>query len=285
MDLRLGDALARALEIDDPSRGGTRFLSQTKSYELELLKLFGSQVEGRAPAERAAADYYKEFDEADPRCALVQELGYLLGPQWLAPEVTRHLDSLLRSEIARASPGSAGHRSRSVPPTFSEPSSREAWCAVRDGLADLWDYWGEAVHLRSQARRKRGSKEHDWTRPLAVEDAEASRFRARDDIHPPPDPVITLDAHLGEAFCTLAVLVHSHLSDASVVAQESEGTSSSPVHTARWKSWTTSPHSAIDITSPSKISVSLTTSSSTWSSRRIVTRTAAPPTMTSARSG
>jgi len=78
--------------------------------------------------------------------------------------------------------------------TFRLPVRR--WKFVREGLADLWDWWGEAVHLRPGTPK-----------PLALELAER---KPRPQAFRPPR-VTTVDSHLGDGLYRLCALVHFHL--------------------------------------------------------------------------
>jgi hypothetical protein len=96
--------------------------------------------------------YWREFQEGDPRQALVKELGSMLAPHWIRPEVWRHLAWLLEWEVNRTAATSG------VPTADdeSEPLSLREWEEARDRLAQLWDWWAEGTHMRSQPYREEG---------------------------------------------------------------------------------------------------------------------------------
>jgi uncharacterized protein YjbI with pentapeptide repeats len=158
--------------------------------------------------ERAAADYWKDFDPNDPRHELSRRLGELFGPQWLTVEVSAHVEGLIAWEVARLRDGTATRRPLALP---TPPCTRADWESIRDGLADLWDWWGDGVHLRPQPRRRAASREYDWLPPHAVEVAREARFRASTEITPPPIHLVSVDGHLGDALLSLNVFVHAAL--------------------------------------------------------------------------
>jgi uncharacterized protein YjbI with pentapeptide repeats len=156
--------------------------------------------------------YWKEFDQGDRRGAVVEELGLLLGPQWLSPEVWKHIASLTAWEIARAVEREPGKQRPEETPSLS----LAGWMTVRDCLVSLWDWWAEGVHLRLQPYRPRGESHIKFERPYAV--------RLAEQISPPevsrgslPEPVrtTTLDAHLGDALFRLNCLLHFTINKAT----------------------------------------------------------------------
>jgi hypothetical protein len=111
---------------------------------VEALKAFGKKH--RSQSFPIRKNYWEDFRDSDPRYHLSRDLGKLLAPQWLKPEVVTHVEALLRWEIARAAkpeePSPAG-----LP---TPPLNLDGWRVVRDALADVWDWWAEGVHLRPQ---------------------------------------------------------------------------------------------------------------------------------------
>jgi hypothetical protein len=169
---------------------------------VEILKSYGRKVKAALP-ERSP--YWKEFDQPDPRYHLSRELSSLLAPQWISPEVNGHLAELLRWEIGQRQPDEEpqGHGQS------TEPLTIEEWERVRDGLADLWDWWGEGVHLRPQPTYNR-RQEVEFGRTYAQELVELSMPLDLERGAPPPVPprLVAADAHLGDALFRLASIVH-----------------------------------------------------------------------------
>ena len=149
--------------------------------------------------------YWKDFDESDPRSAAVEELGRLLGPQWLMQDVAKHVRWLIAWEIRRAQTASTDWQERDE----TQPIDIRAWAVVRDVLADLWDWWGEGVHLRAQPQRERGGQSISFIEPYAVRlSKEITPTDLPRGVMPEPVRVATLDAHLGDALFRLNCAVH-----------------------------------------------------------------------------
>jgi hypothetical protein len=173
---------------------------------IEALKRFGRQQVGTG-AERVP--FWTDFDPAssDSLYQFSRELGELLAPQWLSPEVVRHLHQLIAWEIQRAKTPEIGQRIGTPTP----PIGLARWAIVRDGLADIWDWWGEGVHLRSQPTVSGVRKTITFEPPYAQELAESAlpranlRFNAVE-----PRRLTTMDSHLGDGLFRLSVLVHFH---------------------------------------------------------------------------
>jgi hypothetical protein len=90
------------------------------------------------------------------------------------------------------------------------------WAVVRDSLADLWDWWGEGVHLRPQPRRERGGQSNLFSEPYAVSLAkEIAPTDLPRGVLPEPVRMITLDAHLGDALFLLNCVVHYEINRAT----------------------------------------------------------------------
>ncbi len=170
---------------------------------IETLKAFG-RTDGEL---NDRGDYWKDYREEDPRFTLSRELAAELGPQWITREVGRHLTHLIEWEIAR----SWEKDDLPVVGDQTEALSQDEWKRVRDGLADLWDWWGEGVHLRPQPRKEMGKLEH--SKPLALKVVEADRpwtWSASDPL-PIPTRIAAIDAHLGDGIFNLAADVHREI--------------------------------------------------------------------------
>jgi hypothetical protein len=168
-----------------------------------VLKNYGR--EAGVHVERRSEDYWKDFDNSDPRRTLCHRLAELLGPVWVTREVARHLWRLLAWEIGRAAESEAD---RIGEPTQS--LSLEEWHRVRDGLADSWDWWGEGVHLRPQPIKKTGHWYYE-DKPLAVQVIESKRLRSDLKQRPIPSRTTSVDAHLGDGLFLLTTAVHAEL--------------------------------------------------------------------------
>jgi uncharacterized protein YjbI with pentapeptide repeats len=103
---------------------------------------------------------------------------------------------------------------------------------MRDALADLWDWWGEGVHLRPQPHRKMKSRELEFTDPLALEIVRDDRPYATTSTYSLPKRIVTIDAHLGDGLFRLAVDVHQEIAKQQGWFDHSEGRTVKPA----WKS-------------------------------------------------
>jgi uncharacterized protein YjbI with pentapeptide repeats len=168
---------------------------------VEALKDYG-RSQRRELAERA--DYWKEFEAHDPRFELSRMLSKLLAPQWLTVEVQRHLESLIKWEITRTK---IGHETEGVESTLAS-LDLQGWKQVRDSLADLWDWWGEGVHLRPQIRREKGDIKFDPPFVQELIEHSAPYHKPKGSTLPIPVRSTTMDAHLGDGLFLLCVLVH-----------------------------------------------------------------------------
>jgi uncharacterized protein YjbI with pentapeptide repeats len=172
---------------------------------VEALKNYGRRITEVLPEREP---YWKDFDsDIDPRGSFSEEIAALIAPHWLAPEVIVHLENLLQWEIGRdlregETNGVAG---------CTDPLDFGKWRVVRDGLADLWDWWAEGVHMRMQPRREKGqiewrpSRVQNWVRDRAPREPLDRRFL------PTPIRFNTLDAHLGYGLLRLNAWVHGFI--------------------------------------------------------------------------
>src|SRR5258708_3828771 len=73
------------------------------------------------------------------------------------------LGSLLEWEIRRTFSPADGPRDE----TATSPCTEKEWRRIRTLVADLWDWWGDGVHLRPQPREREDSIGIDWEKSLA----------------------------------------------------------------------------------------------------------------------
>lgn len=172
---------------------------------IEILKEYGrGQVKSRP--ERDV--YWKDFAKDDSRYDLARKLSEYLAPQWLSPEVAAHLEQLIKWEIGRTS---EKENTRGLAnPTAS--LSHDGWTSVRDGLADVWSWWAEGVHLRPQPIEDTGAfklPEPPYVQQLIkISNAlDPEKMRKAQS----PNRSVTLDAHLGDGLVRLCALVHYQL--------------------------------------------------------------------------
>src|SRR5262245_58405704 len=156
-------------------------------------------------------NYWRDFSREEDRLRyeFSRELAYLLAPQWVAPNVWDHLQHLIEWEISRAATASdASPDDDQLSGLPTQALSFERWKYVRDGLADLWEWWCDCAHLRPQVRADRWKKSVieppfvdeliRWAAPLTAEENEAL----------PLESSTRIDAHLGDALCQICAMVH-----------------------------------------------------------------------------
>src|SRR5262245_61541377 len=95
---------------------------------------------------------------------------------------------------------------------------------VRDGLADLWEWWCDCAHLRPQVKTDRWKKSVieppfveeliRWAAPLTAEENEAL----------PLESSTSLDAHMGDALCQICAMVHFYIAVNEGLEQIEPGT-------------------------------------------------------------
>ena len=157
-------------------------------------------------------NHWQEFDENDPRYVFLRSrLCPMLAAQSLTGEMEDHAVSLISWHL--------GYLSIHVDRP-SQTLTQSQWEAVRDGLADMWDWWGEGVHLRGQPYRD----EHDFTRfkaPYIVElvDKSLPQNRYELDVNPTPLRTTGQDSNLGMAIFTLAAAVHRGVAGVQALAE------------------------------------------------------------------
>ncbi|MBA3240576.1 MAG: pentapeptide repeat-containing protein [Acidobacteria bacterium] len=170
---------------------------------VEALKLFAGESQAFL---REREKYWKDFSNDDARYRFSRKLSQILAPQWLSPEVTSHLTQLIEWEVDRAT----GKARINEAGTATDSLSLDDWRRVRAALADLWDWWGEGVHLRPQPQWGT-RRELTYLTPYITELIEYSLPFDSSSIELPPPRTTTLDAHLGNALFLLCVLVHDNL--------------------------------------------------------------------------
>lgn len=169
------------------------------------LKKFGSEVRDL----RSRGNYWEDFSPQSDLHEFSRELGELLAPQWLSVEVQTHLDALLRWEIRRSHQTTAAESGSPVgQPT--EALTANQWSQVRDGLAEVWHWWAEGVHLRPQPVYDKKTKHTDFNRAfvedLVIHDLPYDRGNKYRELA--PARTMTMDAHLGDALIRIAAIVH-----------------------------------------------------------------------------
>jgi hypothetical protein len=194
-------------------KGGVKELGCEFSHKSFREYLFAEAIvrELKDYGKKAEAHYHEhanewdDFPENDKRRDLSRNLARLLSPQWLKDEVIDFLRDLIEWEIERAKDAA---KDQDIG-LCEDSSTLEQWRNVRDGLADVWGWWNESVHLRPQAEYKRGRKVYE--KPAFVNELLENAMPFSEERDLPPPAVNALDAHLGEAFCYLNVFLHNFL--------------------------------------------------------------------------
>jgi len=181
---------------------------------VEILKDHARSLTATLP-EKPEEFYWRDFEENDPRFRLSRKLSEALSAQWLTSEVRRHLHELLLWEIRRGEAGEKEAAKTRGVSTATEGISLNAWESLRDSLVDLWDWWGEGVHLRIQPREKQKTWHLDES-PYVVELAKLAMRRANYNRRDPPRPprTVTIDAQLGYSLFVMNCSLHSIIADA-----------------------------------------------------------------------
>jgi hypothetical protein len=177
---------------------------------VEMLKDYGRETQS-APDEREL--YWADFDEKDPRHGFSRRLCEALAAQWLSPEVVGHLEQLILWETGRA----GGGEDREAIGTRTESLDLDGWARVRDGLADLWDWWAEGVHLRPQVAidRKTRIASFETTYVQELIEHAAPYDPALRNYMLEPKRTLTMDSHLGDALFRLCATTHYQLAVAT----------------------------------------------------------------------
>jgi hypothetical protein len=170
---------------------------------IESLKNFAHSNTEPLP-ERSSQYYWEDFQRSDPRYTLSRRLATLLAPQWITREVALFIEGLIRWELAR----SYGMDKEPTLGTATQALSIQQWCIIRDTLADLWDWWGEGIHLRLQPFIT-GKKIDSWNPPYV---ADLIKWAMPQDVAKGEVPVApratSMDGHLGDGLFRLTTLVH-----------------------------------------------------------------------------
>ncbi len=175
---------------------------------VETLKELGG---GLSPDMPRRAKHWLNFSREDARHKLAQTLGKLFAPQWLSLEVCRHLEELLRWEITRDH-ARVGQQQPDIVTRFGLQTDKAdflTWEAIRDALADLWEWWTDGVHLRpvveqsddDDVREVRPPIAHFWIMKVCAKDNAADGEQGMESI-------TSVDAHVGEALFRLCCLMH-----------------------------------------------------------------------------
>lgn len=174
---------------------------------VEALKEYGRREGTEFLPERDHANYWKDFEPTDPRYDFSRKLGHLLAPQWCSQEVVQFIEGLIRWELARAH----GQDNEPKAGEGTEMLDIAGWRRVRDGLADLWGWWGEGVHLRQQPIMQ-GKKIKEWARAYVEELVRWAMPQEEKKGEVPVSPRTTsMDGHLGDGLFRLACLVHHYV--------------------------------------------------------------------------
>lgn len=89
---------------------------------------------------------------------------------------------------------------------------QEKWLLVRDTLADVWDWWGEGVHLRPQPKESFETG-LEWEKPVAYGVVLTDRLLSEGFSLIRPTRITTIDSHLGDALFQLCCDVHRSFID------------------------------------------------------------------------
>ncbi len=174
----------------------------------ESLKKYGKNAPTNLP-EQSSEHFSKDFQIEDPRYELSRRIGSLLAPQWLTEEVCTFIEGLILWEIGR----SGGKQIEKSLGATTEKLSLSEWRKVADGLADLWNWWGEGVHLRSQPKFL-GKKIVGWESPYVDE---LVHWAMQQDLPKGQIPIAprttSMDGHLGDGIFRIAAFVHHYLAE------------------------------------------------------------------------
>jgi uncharacterized protein YjbI with pentapeptide repeats/KaiC/GvpD/RAD55 family RecA-like ATPase len=170
---------------------------------VELLKEYSRKQTGPLPKRSA---YWRDFDKADPRWQFSRDLSRMLSSHRLTQEVRNYVVGLLEWEIEESTGSSSDGRQAAQ---YGETDALGQWRTTRDGLEDLWDWWGEGIHLRPQPYRD-DSDNLCYTPALVNEllDNSLPRDRSPDASVWWPGRLVNADANVGDALCQLNAWIH-----------------------------------------------------------------------------
>lgn len=165
---------------------------------VETLKRYGRDVDTDLPPR---TPYWKDFDVSDRRYRLSRDLSTQLAAQWLRPEVVAHLEVLLEWEISRPAKKENAQETSPLPV--------DGWRRVRDGLADVWGWWAEGVHLRPQPHldNRRDPQFANTYAEQLIKETCVPLDLPKGKLPEPPRTVV-VDSHLGDALFRLAAWTH-----------------------------------------------------------------------------
>jgi hypothetical protein len=177
---------------------------------VEVLKEYARTVQAPPPPRQRCWEDFSERSDSE-RFRLSRRLSELLAPHWLTVDVVNHLRNLIHWEIDRSE--------REHSPDFPIPRGLHGmrplelfqWEFIRDGLADLWQWWAEGAHLRPQVAWATPSRTHPrYEIPYAFQliEWEAPQAYPRNASLPQAVQTTTIDAQLGEGLFRLCVVVH-----------------------------------------------------------------------------
>jgi hypothetical protein len=194
---------------------------------VETLKEYGRRLAERESRRPPSRDYWRDFSREEDRLRydFSREMAYLLAPQWVAPNVWDHLQHLIEWEISRAAtPENASTEANQLSGLPTQALSFERWKYVRDGLADLWEWWCDCAHLRPQVKTDRWKK--SVIEPSFAEELIrwAARLTAEENEALPLESATSIDAHLGDALCQICAMVHFYIAVNEVLKQIEPGT-------------------------------------------------------------
>lgn len=168
---------------------------------IEALKSYGQSQPAALPKREP---YWKDFEKPDSRWQFSRELSQMVCPRPVTAEIMTTIKNLLQWEIERSREQIAGENN--LPSSLSWAQ----WEYIRNGLNDLWDWWGEGVHLRPQPYRD--DSDNLVYRPAFVNDLldySMPRDRGPDTPDRWPGRLVNADANVGDALYRLNAWVHS----------------------------------------------------------------------------
>jgi uncharacterized protein YjbI with pentapeptide repeats len=149
------------------------------------------------------AHYWRDFVDDDPQREWSRNLAELMAPQWLTWPVKKHILSLLEWEIGRATATTDCEGA-------TQALTPAEWIYVRDGMADVYDWWAEGVPLRPQLAVATKKNETEWSPPyfqILIEE-QFERPARPDILSVTPPRLTTYDGHLGAALMESSAAIH-----------------------------------------------------------------------------